>query len=162
MSTGLGGGEIDRVTVSLVASFMHGVFGGVPDSASGRCLAQQFLRDAFRDAYAMERGFRSRSPSPPSSGEDAIVDLEVVLIRVRKLWRGQGREMVGGRLTISAAKGWLRQQGAGKVAGMLSKHSKARNCQAHALATQILSELEQLEAAEQPLAPEAVEVELPR
>ena len=80
-------------------------------------------------------------------GMDAASDLEWVLAEVKK------RSGASGRVTVTAAKKWLRGFGARgtKAASQLGKLSKLRNSSCHPLAQQLVEEVKQLTAEEDPM-----------
>ena len=147
-------GDVGALAEGLIA----GVFAGSPDSLTARRPCQQLLRDAWqfeRTAWSGASGSRLVASSTAHAADDAIDELEVVLIEIRRVMD------CSEPVNVQAAKRWLRDQGdrGTAVASMLSKLSKLRNAQAHPLARRVLGELECL-ARHPPAAAEPAELAL--
>lgn len=102
-------------------------------------VAIRFARDAWQfERVAMCNG---QMKAPRATGAmGAVEDLEVVLIAMRR-YMGSPEPV-----SITNVKKWLREYGGrgGAIASMVSRLTKVRNTQAHALASSIVAEVELL------------------
>jgi hypothetical protein len=131
---------------ALIGSFVRGIFIGCPDTATGRRLCHQLLRDAWQ----LERSPQAAKTAGRGDGQfdarDALDGLEVVLVNIK------GHMGANGAVRIEDARRWLRDKGepGRAVASMVGKLSKLRNTQAHPLAHRILEAIQALVAADHP------------